>query len=156
MKKILIAYGILVVVVIILAFAKFNGASFPILGGNNNAEVTVAGQTYDVEVADDDRTRQVGLSNRKSLGENNGMLFVFEKKGKYSFWMKETLIPLDIIFINDNKIVYIVNNAQPDKGDGAVRVFQTPQDANYVLELNASESEAHNIKVGDTVSYSGI
>jgi hypothetical protein len=80
MKKILIAYGVLVIVVVVLAFAKFNGASFFSGFGTRSATVTVNNQEYSVDVADDDKERQVGLSGRKSLDENKGMLFLFDER----------------------------------------------------------------------------
>lgn len=159
MKKVLIAYGVLVVVVLILAFAKFNGQNFlpnfNMIGGSDPT-VTINDQTYAVELADDDTERQVGLSGRESLDEEKGMLFVFEEKGKYNFWMKDTLIPLDIIYINDDTIVHVVKNAQPDNGEGPVQETNPTVDANYVLELNAGEAEEHDFKNGDKVSFSGV
>lgn len=153
MKKILIAYGALVIVVIILAFAKFNGASFIPNFGTSKSTVTINKQKYNVEIAKDDKSRQVGLSNRKSLDENKGMLFIFDKKSKYSFWMKNTLIPLDMIFINDDKIVYIVKNATPEKEvKGALPIYTTPNEANYVLEINAGQSDKYKFKNGDKVT----
>lgn len=157
MKKVLIAYGVLVVIVLILAFFRFNGSNFLSnfnIGGG--ASVTVNDQKYNVEVADEDQERQVGLSGRDSLGENNGMLFVFDEKGKYNFWMKNTLIPLDIIYINDNKIVHIVKNAQPAVEGKEAQIYQSPEDANYVLELNAGEADEHKFEVGNEVTFSGI
>lgn len=157
MKKVLIAYGVLVVVVLVLAFFRFNGSTFlSNFGISRGATVTVNDQKYNVEIADEDTERQIGLSGRKSLESNNGMLFVFEEKGKYSFWMKNTLIPLDIIFIDDNKIVHIVKNAQPVEEGEEAQIYQSPEDANFVLEVNAGEADKHKFKVGDEVTFSGI
>lgn len=159
MKKVLIAYGVLVVVVLILAFARFNGQgflpNFNFIGGNE-PQVTIQDQTYTVELADDDIERQVGLSGRESLEEGNGMLFVFEEKGKYGFWMRNTLIPLDIIYINDDTIVHVVRNAQPATGSADLEVYQPEEEVNYVLELNAGEAEEHGFEAGDKVEFSNI
>jgi hypothetical protein len=106
-----------------------------------------------VEVADTDATRTVGLMYRRELGENAGMLFIFETTMPLSFWMKNTVLPLDMIFIGeDRKIVGIVKNAVPftttsRKVDGASR---------YVLEVNAGFSDKHGVKAGDTVTFEDV
>lgn len=155
MKKILLAYGALVLIVIILAVAKFNGFNF--LPNFKKATAQINNQTYNLMLADDDKSRQVGLSNRKSLGEKDAMLFIFEKKGKYSFWMKDTEIPLDIIYINDTKIVHIVKNAAPQKGkSGQLPIYTPSTEANYVLEVNGGQSDNYKFKNGDTVTVKGV
>lgn len=156
MKKILIAYGVLVIIILILAFAKFNGASFlPNFGSKST--VTINNQKFDVEIAKDDKTRQIGLSNRKSLEQNKGMIFIFPKKEKYSFWMKNTLIPLDMIFIDHDKIVYIVKNATPEKEvKGKLPIYTTPNPADLVLEINAGLSEKYKFKNGDKIILDNI
>lgn len=155
MKKILIAYGVLVLVVALLAFAKFKGFNFFSNFGSKTAIIN--GRTYNLLIANDDKSRQIGLSNRKSLDKNSGMLFIFPKKGVYSFWMKNTQIPLDMIWINDNKIVYIVKNAPPQAGktDG-IPVYTPSSEANYVLEVNAGETDKYKFKNGDAVNLKGV
>lgn len=155
MKKILIAYGVLVLVVVILAFAKFKGFNFFPSFGSKTASIN--GHTYNLLIANDDKSRQIGLSNRKSLDKNTGMLFIFPNTGKYSFWMKNTQIPLDIIWINDNKIVYIVKNAPPQAGKtGNLPVYTPTADAHYVLEINGGEVDKNKFKSGDTVTLKGV
>lgn len=155
MKKIFIAYGVLILIVVILAFVKFKGLNFlPNLGGKT---ASIDGHTYNLLIANDDKSRQIGLSNRKSLDKNSGMLFIFPKKGIYSFWMKDTQIPLDMIFINDNKIVYIVKNAPPQAGKkGQLPIYTPSAQANYVLEINGGDSEKNKFKNGDTVTLKGV
>lgn len=155
MKKILLAYGALVVVVIILAFAKFNGFNF--LSSFSGKSATINNQSFNLLIANDDKSRQIGLSNRKSLDQKQGMLFIFPKKGVYSFWMKNTEIPLDMIYINDGKIVYIVKNAPPQAGNnGQLPIYTPSSDANYVLEINGGLSEKYKFKNGDKVALKGI
>jgi len=109
------------------------------------AQVIINNYVFNVEVANTEAMRTQGLSGRKSLDDNTGMLFVFEKPDIYPFWMKDTLIPLDIIYINDDKIVEMTT-LQPQKGDDIPNY--TPQEkAQYVLELNANSG----VKVGDEV-----
>lgn len=155
MKKILIAYGVLILVVVVLAFVKFKGLNFLPSFGSKTA--VIDGHSYNLLIANDDKSRQIGLSNRKSLDKNSGMLFIFSKKGIYSFWMKDTQIPLDMIFINDNKIVYIVKNAPPQAGKkGDLPVYTPSAQANYVLEINGGDSEKNKFKNGDTVTLKGV
>lgn len=156
MKKVLLAYGVLVIVVIILAFAKFNGSiSFPSFASKPTA--TINNQKYNVEIANDDKKRQDGLSNRKSLGEKDGMIFLFPKKEKLSFWMKNTLIPLDIIFIDNDKIVHIAKNAKPEKEvKGVLPIYTTPVNADKVLEINGGQVDKYKFKNGDKVTLSGV
>ncbi len=155
MKKILIAYGALVILVIVLAVAKFKGLDF--LPSFTQSTATINNQTYNLLIAKDDKSRQIGLSKRKSLDQKQAMLFIFDKKGIYSFWMKDTQIPLDMIFINDNKIVYIVKNAKPEKNNkGSLPIYTPPTESNYVLEVNGGQSDKFNFKNGDTVTFKGV
>lgn len=155
MKKILFAYGVLVLVVVLLAFAKFKGLDFIPKFGNKTAVINST--SYNLLIADSEKEREIGLSNKKSLDSKTGMLFIFEKKGIYSFWMKDTVIPLDIIFINDNKIVEIVKNAPPQAGkNGTLPIYTPTKEANYVLEVNGGQSDTNKIKTGDTVTFKGV
>ncbi|MEM4263449.1 MAG: DUF192 domain-containing protein [Candidatus Woesearchaeota archaeon] len=104
-----------------------------------------------VELAITPEEKAKGLMYREYLAEDRGMLFVFEEEKAPSFWMKNTLIPLDMIFINsENKIVDILL-AEPCKKDPC-RSYTPKADAKYVLEVNAGFSERHNANIGDEVS----
>lgn len=88
--------------------------------------------------------------NRKSLSQNSGMLFIFPDEQIRTFWMKNTLIPLDMIFMNTKKIIVgIVYNAVPQTLD--LRRVDTP--AQYVLEVNAGQALMNNLKVGTKASW---
>lgn len=106
-----------------------------------------------VEVAETNEERAKGLSNRTQLDNKSGMVFVFPKDSKPVFWMKDTKIPLDIIWINDNKIIDIEKNVQPELGvtDNKLRRYPAPSEIDYVLEVNGGFSD-NNIKVGETIS----
>jgi len=105
-----------------------------------------------VEVADSDKERQTGLMFRESLDENSGMLFLFDVSEQYAFWMKNTLIPLDVIYINEDfKIVEIIY-AEPCKQDPCKRL-RPKEKAMYVLEVNGNFSVRNKISVGDTVKF---
>lgn len=107
-----------------------------------------------IEIAKTNDERSKGLSNRTSLNENTGMIFVFPKNSKPVFWMKDTKIPLDIIWINDNKIIGIDKNVEPELGilDAKLKKYPAPDDVDYVLEVNAGFSDKNNIKLDQTIS----
>lgn len=120
----------------------------------NQPTVTIKDVTFAVEIADDGEERAKGLSNRENLAENAGMLFIFEQPATYSFWMKETLIPLDMIFIHDNRIVTIHRNArpQPNTPNEQLQRYPPSEHVNYVLEINGGLSEKYGFTEGDTVN----
>jgi len=105
---------------------------------------------FEVEVARTADEQSRGLMFREDLEGDKGMLFVYNEEGIYGFWMKNTLIPLDIIWIKDNKVVYIKENALPcnETCDSIVPDVES----NYVLELNAGNVKELDIKVGDNVN----
>lgn len=115
----------------------------------NAPTVTIGGHTIFVEIQDTDSERNKGLSGRSSLAEGRGMLFVFEGDGIYSFWMKDMLFPIDIIWISSNgNIVDINENVAPDTYP---KTFSSQSPARYVLELPANTVKRLRISVGDIV-----
>lgn len=106
-----------------------------------------------VEVADTPAKREMGLQYRRELAENRGMIFIFPTESQQSFWMKNTPITLDMIFIDRSlKIVGIVERTQPFSLDP--RGVAVP--SRYVLEINGGLSKRHGIQVGDSVRFEGI
>lgn len=106
----------------------------------------------DIEIADNDYERQLGLMNRKSMEVMQGMLFIFPQERYQSFWMLNTLFSLDILFINSNKeIVTIHKNTTPLSEQS----YPSSKPAIYVLEVNAGFCDRHNIKLGDKVYWIG-
>lgn len=113
--------------------------------------ISIKGITWEVEIADDDQSRTNGLSNRASLHGMKGMLFVFDQLAVQPFWMKDMLIPIDMIFFDDNwRIVLIESNLQPKSFPKA---FGDSVKSQYVLEINASEAEIYGLKVGDQAVF---
>lgn len=105
-----------------------------------------------IELALTPEERSNGLMFRESLDFTKGMLFVFEKEGKYPFWMKNTLIPLDIIWINENKeVVFISENTQLCK-EYYCPIIEPTKNAKYVLEINGGISKRIGLVVGDKIS----
>jgi len=94
-----------------------------------------------------------GLMYRESLDENSGMLFIFTSEAKRTFWMKNTLIPLDLIFINgDKKIVEIKENFEPCREDNCPS-YASAAKAQYVLEVNAGFVQKNQIQIGEEVVF---
>ena len=116
-------------------------------------QVCFKGQCVDVEIVQKAPDLQRGLQFRKSLGEKNGMLFVFPKADRYSFWMKDTLIPLDMIWIDYARtIVYIAQGVPPCQSDPCP-VYTPTGSALYVLEVNAGYAERLGLKEGVEVEF---
>jgi len=114
-------------------------------------QVCIGDRCLFVELAKTEVEHSKGLMNRTELGKNNGMLFIFDKEGVYPFWMKNTLIPLDIIWIDgSNKIVFIGQDIQPCKNLICSSVNPSVK-AKYVLEVNSGLCKENNIKIGDEV-----
>lgn len=158
MKQVLIAFGALIVVIAAIAFFMGTGKvpTFNIFGLPGNAKF--AGKTFQVRVARSDKDLQIGLSKTASLSENQGMLFVFKTKSKYGFWMRDMKFPIDVIFIDDNKVVDIKKNFKPssDNNIASLEIYKPKADANYVLEVNEGLADKYNIKEGNKVEFSNI
>src|SRR5712692_4518329 len=110
-------------------------------------------RSFQVEIADTPAKREMGLQYRRELATDRGMIFLFPVESEHAFWMKNTPIPLDMIFISsDYKIVGIAEQAAPfsldsRSVDGASR---------YVLEINGGLAQKYGFKKGDRVRFEGI
>ena len=105
-----------------------------------------------VEVARTEAQREHGLMDRAKLDADAGMIFLFEGAARHGFWMKNTLIPLDMIFIGDDGRVGAIVERKPlslDVTDGGV-------DSRYVLEVNGGWAASHGVKVGDEVRFENV
>ncbi|MCC6643170.1 DUF192 domain-containing protein [Candidatus Peregrinibacteria bacterium] len=111
---------------------------------------------FEVEVASNEAQRKVGLMNRKALDENKGMLFIFQSQGYMNFWMKNTLIPLDMIFIDQDGIIqHIAKNARPctEKDDRKCDLYNSAKPVKFVLEVNGGVADQKGIRIGDKVTW---
>lgn len=106
-----------------------------------------------LEVAATDEERQKGLMNRPELANDRGMVFVFRPAQQVTFWMKDTLISLDMIFISKGKIVKIVKNAVPNQ---TTTLYPSVYPVTEVIEVNGGFSSSNMIKVGDRVVFKNI
>jgi uncharacterized membrane protein (UPF0127 family) len=118
--------------------------------------VEVKGQRFQVEIAADDQTRAMGLMFRDQLAEDQGMFFLFRREAPRSFWMMNTRIPLDIIYLDrDLRVVSIIANARPCRGSPCPS-YPSRGPAQFVLEINAGRAAALGLEPGDQLSVSGI
>lgn len=106
--------------------------------------------TIQAAIADDDKARSQGLMDVRDLPAQKGMLFIFEENQPRSFWMANTPLSLDIIFVNsDFEIVRIHNNAKPF----SEKNFESEKPAKYVIETNGGFCISHDIQEGSKVSF---
>lgn len=104
-----------------------------------------------VEVANTHASRELGLSGRPIMRNDEGMLFVFEKPGRYGFWMKDMDFPLDMVWINQNGIVvWIERNVTPESYKEK-KTYINQSEASYVLEINANMAEKFGLYLGSKV-----
>lgn len=157
MKKLFIPLIIVAVFVVAVGiFLQKSGILAPtVVKKVESKTVTIAEKTIKVEVAKSEEERSKGLSNRESLDLDSGMLFVFDsQKGNPVFWMKDTKIPLDMIWIKDGKIIRIDKNVPvPAEGtpDNKLKTYSAGVPVDYVLEVNGGYCDTNSIKVGDSV-----
>lgn len=121
-----------------LAATAMRTTSVTLIGPHGEREVITA------EVADTPKLRETGLMNRKQLGADSGMVFVWPKAGKVGFWMKDTLIPLDMIFARGGQVVAVAPEARPMDET----VISPPGEIDLVLEVNGGWAAAHKLGAG--------
>jgi len=105
---------------------------------------------FRIEIADSAEERSLGLMHRESLPMGGGMLFVYDEPRSVSFWMKNTLIPLDMIFLKENGVIHAIHHlAQP--------LDETPvfggDEIQYVLEINGGLARTIGLKAGDMLRH---
>ncbi len=119
-------------------------------------KVCFNGYCFRVELAITESEREKGLMFRDHLALNNGMLFVYKHENIYPFWMKNTKIPLDMIWINGQRqVVFIEENVSPCGSDECVPVYPDKR-AKYVLEINSGSARKIGLKPGDKLSFYNI
>jgi uncharacterized membrane protein (UPF0127 family) len=116
-------------------------------------KTTTGDHNFTIEVATTDQERALGLMFRRSLPENSGMLFIYDPPQPATMWMKNTLIPLDMVFISaEGKVHRIESNTEPF----STTVIPSEGEVVGVLELNAGEADKIGLKRGDKVVYPGL
>ena len=114
------------------------------------------GSVFRVEVAANDELRAQGLMYRDRLREGYGMIFIFPRTDVYPFWMKNTLIPLDMIWIDESRrVVHVKHDVPPCKADPCPS-YDPEVPGRYVLEVAGGKARQHGLKVGDVLTFSGV
>lgn len=117
------------------------------------SKIKIRDAIYTVEVAATEAQKQKGLGGKASMPSDHGMLFSYDHKEQYNFWMRGMLFPLDFIWIDGNRIVDITENVPyPKYGESPV-VVKPDVEVDRILEINAGMVERLGITVGDTVEY---
>lgn len=164
-KKIIIylvgaALFIVAVGIFLQKSSTFNPKVTPTPTGISSPSVTIGSKEIDVTLARTPQDREKGLGGVSTLDSESGMLFVFEKpENPQVFWMKGMLIPIDIIWIRDGKIVKIDKNVPvpaQNTPDNKLKTYSAGQIVDYVLEVNAGFSDKNSIKTGGLVTFLGI
>lgn len=145
-------------VLIPLVFAAFVAALLPAGCKSNSPSYTasdlpvvqmrIGKQTYNLEVAATEGSRERGLMRRDSMPQDHGMIFVFRDEANVNFWMKDTRIPLFILFLNHNGKVVSTAHMKPYVKEPATPSVEPVQ---YAIELNDDAEEASGVKVGETL-----
>lgn len=132
-------------VLVLLSCLQANGvAADPLL----TYPLKINGHSIRAEVANSEEDRRMGLMFRKSLAENQGMLFIYEKEGRYAMWMKNTNVALSVAFIDRNGAILNIEDMEPQTEDshGSKGV------AKFSLEMNQGWFKKRGIKKGDHVA----
>ncbi len=124
--------------------------------GMSQARVSLAGKAFAVDVADTPELQRLGLGGRKRLGPYDGMLFVYAGKARRSFWMKGMVISIDIIWLDNDRIIHIEHRVPPPKPGTPLRALPTyaaAGPANGVLEIAAGRAAELGLRVGDYARF---
>jgi uncharacterized protein len=133
-------------------YAVFLGVLSMLCGGCASARdswVELAGERYVVEIADDEEERAKGLMFRDEMATDRGMLFIHEREERLAYWMKNTRIPLDILYFdNERKLVFQQRDVPPCSAGDRCPPYPSQAPARYVLELNAGQAQRLQLKDG--------
>lgn len=148
MKYMYSLVGLIIILIVgVVVFLQFGNSEET--SQNQENSVKLESILTEIEIADSNKERQQGLQNRESLCETCGMLFIFDREEPVSFWMKNTSISLDMIFINnDGEIKKIHKNTTPFR---LSPTYMSESKVRYVVEVNAGFTDTYSIKEGDLV-----
>lgn len=150
MRRIAALTLILILVLLVPAFGqvKFKRGTLTISDGSKRV-------VLQVEVADTPASRAQGLMFRKQMDELAGMLFIFEEEAPWAFWMKNTLIPLSIGFMDSNWQVVDIKDMKvaPDPEKGPFEIYQSSKPFKYALEVNQCFFKRHSLGVGASAVF---
>ena len=137
-----------VIFLLVLALSKSDSGA--------KTKVSVNNKTFSVLVAKSDIEKQIGLSSKDKITEDQGMLFLFDKPDYYSFWMKEMKFPIDIIYIVNDKVTTVISNVKPPSSSVNLPIYQPKEKSDMVLEVNAGLAEKYKIQKGTTIKIENL
>jgi uncharacterized protein len=144
---------ILILIIIYFAWQLIFNNPAPV-----TADITIKDKNYSLEIAKTIPQKTIGLMNRTNLCPNCGMIFVSPLEMPQVFWMKNTLIPLDIIFLDKNGLVLNIASAvpQPNTPDNQLDLYQSISPSKYVIELNSGDSSKLSLQAGDKIDLPNL
>ena len=137
----------------IIQFFTFNQSFAEEIVYSHAIVTTSTGEKIPIEVADTLKKRSLGLGKRASLKKGWGMLFVFEKRKPHRFWMKDMHFSLDIIWLDNHRIVHIIHNAKPVNSSDEPEVMTSQVPVNFVLEIAAGRAAKLRLKTGQRMKF---
>ena len=114
--------------------------------------IDLKGQSYSIELAEDNATREHGLMDRESMPADHGMLFVFQDDVPRAFWMKNCKFPQDMLFFDENRKLVSVQHDVPACTADPCPAYSSGAPARYVLELNAGQAKKLGLTPGDELT----
>ncbi len=149
MKKQLVFLAVSVSVVGALGAIYISREAVQLPVAEKTVQLSVGSSTVRAFIAETPQEKKKGLSGRPALGDTEGMFFRFDSPDLYSFWMKDMLMPIDIIWIDSD---YSVADITPDvRPESYPNLFYPKVPVQYVLEVQAGWANAHDVKIGDRV-----
>lgn len=133
-----------------------NTVEVTILDAASNPNLRLVKAKLNIEIADTKEKRAKGLSGRDSLASDSGMLFIHEASDRHKYWMKGMRIPLDFIWINEDRVVDILKNIKPPQegqADETIPLVAPIVPINRVLEVNAGFTDSNNVRIGDKIEF---
>lgn len=142
---------VIVIVVLLILWVWFFSKEYFSYSSYTKEKVLIKNSIFLAYVADSEAERSMGLSGKKFLPSNTSMLFEFDKPDMHGIWMKDMLFPIDIIWLDKNKvIVNLISDAEPSTYP---HVFYPPKSSLYVLEVRAGLIKERGLKLGDEILF---
>lgn len=159
MKKIVLLYLLLIVILAGVILFRSGLIQAPGSVKSDSPQITIKNRTFELMLAKSEEDMVAGLTKVNKLDTDKGMLFVFSESNYYPFWMKNMKYPIDIVFINEDKVVDMYENVpapQSDTDPANIKIYKPKERANYVLEVASGVVKENNIKVGDQVEIKNV
>ena len=151
-KRTSIALGLsLLLIILLIGVFNWKNSAYAPTTDSGQKIIYISGKKLTVDIANTPEKQTLGLSYRKSMAEDSGMLFIFPKPTTVGFWMKDMNFALDFIWIDANgKIIGIDKDILPNTYP---KTFSPPSPIKYVLEVNAGWSDRNGVRIGDEMNY---